>query len=560
MLLIVQIPIVDSRRFLSAAAPAIAPSRSPSWPDPRPPQHVRFWGAIRRRPLGGVDEYGEGMICDARGALRFATLPHVPPLPRDYAGPADGVRLVPRFRRFYFDGHAVGKFEIGFVPRPDQAFRLPAKGFRLLIDSVLNTNVHVRGASEKGRPKDNGNGTAAAVQARAPDAPCPLRQCLPRLARAYLRVSSGTWAADGNGAGGAGARRPGSRFGAVDAVTVGTPMLFLSNDARQHLDNPLRLTVVDTLDAASVKVAHAWCEWGDGRDFRFWHLQLAGSESVNDHDARRARDLRVLLLRLHAEQEGLRRVLLQVDQGLIAPRPRSPEARLLADYLNQATTRLGRMRRRAEDLDPDLLEVARQVELRSQPGSADALLQRANIIFTTLRDKLDLFPNVLAKIQEALDGSKAKVGKVQIIMGDNVRGSKYGGDRVGRDKIGGDKVGRDKNQTRVTRSKVTGGVGGSVKVGNISADEAWTKHAASIDLPKLADELAKLLPALRSQAAAPEQDDAVAAVSKAQAAATAGDGPKTFKWLRKAGAWALDTTNKIGVGLATAAIKAAMGM
>lgn len=90
--------------------------------------------------------------------------------------------------------------------------------------------------------------------------------------------------------------------------------------------------------------------------------------------------------------------------------------------------------------------------------------------------------------------------------------------------------------------------------------QTWNEAASDMDLKILAEELAKLREALKKEASAPDQDAAVGAIANAELAANEGDGPKTLEWLSKAGKWALDHADKIGVAIATAALKAALGL
>ena len=106
MLLSIQFPIADARRFLDK------PERlgTPIWPHPSPDsEFIRFFGAIRNRPLGGLAGWiGEDPICKANRALLLSKNPSL----IEGHKPAHVA-----FRRFYFDGWAVGKYEIGFHNR-----------------------------------------------------------------------------------------------------------------------------------------------------------------------------------------------------------------------------------------------------------------------------------------------------------------------------------------------------------------------------------------------------------------------------------------------------------
>jgi hypothetical protein len=80
-----------------------------------------------------------------------------------------------------------------------------------------------------------------------------------------------------------------------------------------------------------------------------------------------------------------------------------------------------------------------------------------------------------------------------------------------------------------------------------------------LDLPRLAEELARLRTVMEDQAAGkPEQDKALDAMVAAEKAAIQGDGLAVLKHLKRAGRWALDVAEKIGVAVAVEALKRAM--
>ena len=112
--------------------------------------------------------------------------------------------------------------------------------------------------------------------------------------------------------------------------------------------------------------------------------------------------------------------------------------------------------------------------------------------------------------------------------------------------------------------KYTTGQAGAVGPGSSSSgntfNQIWQQHSGQIDLPELARELEKLRTEMRSDAESAEHDVSIGAVATAQAAAENGDGPGALAHLETAGKWALDVATKIGVGVATAAIKSSMGM
>jgi hypothetical protein len=105
-----------------------------------------------------------------------------------------------------------------------------------------------------------------------------------------------------------------------------------------------------------------------------------------------------------------------------------------------------------------------------------------------------------------------------------------------------------------------GAVGPGSHAHDMTFNQAWSQLEDSIDLPRLAEELALLQRAMKQEASRPEHETAIEAVAAAEQAATEGNGPKTIERLKSGGKWALDIAVKIGTGLATAAIKSAIGL
>jgi hypothetical protein len=102
--------------------------------------------------------------------------------------------------------------------------------------------------------------------------------------------------------------------------------------------------------------------------------------------------------------------------------------------------------------------------------------------------------------------------------------------------------------------------GGAIQQGTSRSTQV-TGHAGSLsgmDLTKLAVEFASLRAAVLPQASSPEHFSAIGRLSEAQIGAEANDASKVqqaLSSLGQAGRWLLSTSEKIGVGLATAALK-----
>ncbi len=101
---------------------------------------------------------------------------------------------------------------------------------------------------------------------------------------------------------------------------------------------------------------------------------------------------------------------------------------------------------------------------------------------------------------------------------------------------------------------------GAVGPGAKADNTVQYKAVSGLDLTELAEELPRLLQALQDAADSEEKHGQVAAVAEAFAAAKQDDAKGTLAALAKAGRWSLGVAEKIGVGVATKAIQAALGL
>ena len=103
-------------------------------------------------------------------------------------------------------------------------------------------------------------------------------------------------------------------------------------------------------------------------------------------------------------------------------------------------------------------------------------------------------------------------------------------------------------------------IGREANVHDNTFNQLWSKAIESVDLPTLATELTTLREHLKQKTSKPSHDVAIGAIASAEVSAKDGDGPKTLEWLAKAGQWALDNSTKIGIPVATEALKKALGL
>lgn len=108
-----------------------------------------------------------------------------------------------------------------------------------------------------------------------------------------------------------------------------------------------------------------------------------------------------------------------------------------------------------------------------------------------------------------------------------------------------------------------GAMGPQAHAENMSFNQRSQQAQDSIDLPTLANELAKLRAAIKSDASAPDAaatDVAAGTLAQAEQAAKGGDRQKVFEQLKQVGKWVLDVGTKIGAEVAVKAIESAIGV
>lgn len=105
-----------------------------------------------------------------------------------------------------------------------------------------------------------------------------------------------------------------------------------------------------------------------------------------------------------------------------------------------------------------------------------------------------------------------------------------------------------------------GAVGPGAHAHHMNFNQIWNQAAGSIDTAQLARELSELREALSKEAADAEEYVALGEVAAAEKAAKQGDGPRALQHLKQAGSWVWDIGTKVGVGVAIAAAKTALGI
>jgi hypothetical protein len=487
MLITLQFPFADSRAFVSHDTYKLA---LPSWLTPVPDcDFIRSFGVVRRRPKGGLTGWvGETYICEANHAIRFQSIEAF----RDDLG--NSIKFKIAFRRFYFDGVAVGKFEVGLAA---WGFKkrfwnfnkkiLSANTTRELITHILRLPILV--------PNFFGNGNPVK---------CQLWQAGQPLAKLY--------------------------------ATSSTLKRVLSTDQHCLEDwwiqscEPIIL-IVHKIDRESLQVPF----WGKSLDFpkidgtlshyfiphqgqrlRMW---LIGEDSTSVT----LRQLRIFLLRLHAERTCLRQILRNISTGkLLVPR-RSKQSRTLQEYLNDSTKRISKLNKHSDSrTEAEVGQLAREAEEYILPGECDALIRALKVI--------DVEKNILQKVEDF-------VQQLTIIKEQNIVSEQY------------------------NVSGQAGAVGSNAHAHDMTFNQQiGSQIEKTVDLEQLANELATLRQAMIKESKEVGHSIAVGEIAKAEQAATSKDATKVVEYLKAAGQWALDIASKVGVPIAIEALKRAMGI
>ena len=103
-------------------------------------------------------------------------------------------------------------------------------------------------------------------------------------------------------------------------------------------------------------------------------------------------------------------------------------------------------------------------------------------------------------------------------------------------------------------------MGPNATASHMTFQQIWNESQGNINLGSLLQELPVLRGAMRKEAGEPAHDKAVAAVAQAEEAANNNDGPGVMEHLQNAGKWAWDMATKLGLNVATEALKKALGL
>jgi hypothetical protein len=362
MLIHLEFPIADLRSFSGIARLA-----RPGFPDPQTDlEFFRGSGVVRNRLSGGLSGWiAENPYCDARRSFRIDI------------GDLRRRKLLPQhldveFRRLYFDGTTVGKFDVGFGTR----LKIPVTGDRLtsLLSALMTAPVRIRSYA------------VPSVIARATlwarglfRIRTPMKFVVrPLIASGFALAAFYVWASTKNG-----------KLANLTAVSAGSPAVFiqaLSTELSRADLPPYAVAIGLTTDG--LELFHWWHECL-GRQIHVWaciaNPQILGS--VQD-----ARNFRLYLLRLNAENQAFAQVLRAVAERKIVPNARDDESDRFQSYLNETTKRILDLEAKTQQFATNnqvLAKVAAAADIAISPEERDGIRERLK--------QLDLRKNIYNK-------------------------------------------------------------------------------------------------------------------------------------------------------------------
>ena len=500
-----QFPLADARRFVCEYTGRLV---APPWPLADPARHfVRSIGPVRNRRRGfTVDWPGEDMMCDAKGAIKFALHRGAAPIV-----PARGSYLNPAFRRYYAGGNprwagAIARLDMGFsvIKSPtgiyDQSMADEIARYENVALACLTLLVNVPGQTNGARPLVT---TGAA------------------LARRILNVTTST-------------RNPPLHVNNW-WITPGCPLILIEDLYDSTQSSPL-----DALNRAWISASRETDPIAAHYFSTVKHRGFTVPVWIVLHDMEAdpvaLRNLRIHLWRLHNEREVLKSILTLCIEERIKP----SESYELRDYLARQSDRL-RKRRTEGFAQRDLIDYAYQLDNMVNGSDSTKLKSILEAIGPGLTSSV-------MPVTQAHRFSEVLYGQLQapqtLVYLEN-----------------GNMMVEDNSQRFDKVENVGAIISGNASVSGGNFQGSGTQALpSSVDLDELAKELATLRNELRSRATEMDHDLVVANVATAEKAALDGDRAGVVTALRKAGEWAFGVAVQIGTTVAAAVIKASIGV
>ncbi len=350
MMIVIQHPLADVRGFLEQEDYHL---ETPPWPLPESGEEfVRASGIIKDRNKGGLKSWaGEEAFCSAARAVRFLNL-----LGRKPVGNfGTALSLDCAFRRFYADGMAVSRVEIGLVVRINASgsYFTPfyEKDCLDLINGYLSVPIKI--------PHKTMTGKFAFSE---------LGSCGKALASHYLRATTRHIN---------GTLPPTSDWW----LSPGKPLIIVEYSSEEIEQLPKYCEAFTS--SLEFKNSLHYCRIERaGKKFGVWFLK------TNPDNRDLIRRLRLNLLHLHAGRECLKKTLRLIIQKKIVVRERTLVSDCLQKYLSESITLLSRQKRQGVS-QKEICFAAQEFDELVSPGQRTTLMEQLEKIRKNIRDQVE---------------------------------------------------------------------------------------------------------------------------------------------------------------------------
>jgi len=361
MLLLIQYTITDFRRLINHNC-GILPF--PDWPFPEETEFMKSMGQIRNRKSGGLNNWvGESIICIAKKCIKidkWYTFSKKAPYE---------IKL--RFRRFYFDGIASGKYEFGFQINHRDNSDKEYINLKNVIEDLFSLKVRIPLSKTKEYSALLGNAM----------------KC---LSTQYLLSSTKNKVLTEN-----------KIDDLLDQIKCSTPSIFIEKKSNEktllnlmgntvnindkeltvsHYNLQLQKKAIERIETCSM-----WILCNNKYDCNISNID----EPYNKY----VRDIRVFLSRLNSIRISLNNILSAISQEKIAPIPNSIESNLLQKFILSSVKNVIKREIVIED---ELLIMIRDIENRITPGLNSTLYQK-------LEKSICIRPQVLNRIKAFIE-------------------------------------------------------------------------------------------------------------------------------------------------------------
>ncbi|TAL70146.1 MAG: hypothetical protein EPN82_05905 [Bacteroidetes bacterium] len=339
MLIIIQYPITDLRRFIEYEKSYL---KFPQWPFPNDSEFVRGMGPVRYRRAGGVNNWvGESKICFAKQSIKIdnSTFKSI-----------NGIKLKLKFRRFYFDGIASGKFEIAFQIESNVKYEL-----RILLQQIFNINVQLK------IPTQNTEH-------------CNLINIPRYLAKQYIFATSYLNKIENN---------------INNYIHWDNPIIFIVSHEYKDLkiQNNYNKQILTLNYPYFVTISHSLIDIKN-KQIHLWHLKRS---DYSYKSSEIARNIRIIILKLNSIRSTFNIILNSINQEIIIVKSLSLQSNILQKYLLDIIKKIDQVEDNIK-MD-DVLMIVKQIEEKLTAGLKFDILNKLETI-------INIRPQILKKIED----------------------------------------------------------------------------------------------------------------------------------------------------------------